>query len=374
MMRISKLLTILATFALVSTSCQTDNTNSGKDPRAVKITITQDETSSRAIGDNVADKAAVTFTDGVLLFVNPTGGITKVVDIESGSKDYTGSVVGKANLESGVLITGVPSLSSKVAFIGNPSAELKAAAKTPGTNLAALEASVASQASGGGVDKVILYNEGELAPTSNPSEFTASLQVKPVVNRFEIGKIEGTHSAGGSLTYQVRGIFIDGYHNKMGVNGTAVTTTGNITKNGDQAAAYVGNTTGGYTAALSGVVYDWASSGNLPAPAANKSWAYNLLAPAGAAMPAIVIKLDNVSVNSVAMPGEYFLTIEKFYRNSPSSGRTQILNLEQGKIFAIPTISFNENDIAVKPYQESKSATVTIELLKWAREEIEYDI
>jgi hypothetical protein len=383
-MKILNYLTAFAAFAIVSTSCQKAEVNQNSGPRTVQIKIKQEgvttgQNESRAIGDNVANKTKVTFTDGLLLFADDSNVVTLAVEVKNGTAAYDGKVVGKKELEEGVTISNIPGVSTKAAFIGNPDPKVKGKAKMIGTDIGTVMVLLQSQYSNGGVDKVSLYGEAPLTAEtggSTPNAFSASVNVKPIVTRFEIGKIEGKSSTGGTMTYNVRGIFMDFFHRAMFINGEQYLVNPDVQiLNGGLRDHYVGNNPDwrtGYDAEMSGITHDWVATGDLPKPGANKSWAYNLLAPKQMVTPRIVIVLDNVVVNGTAMQGTYFLTLGKYSR-MVNGVKTPIRYLEQGKVFALPVVSFTEKELDDEPYSTDKSVVIEIELMEWEREVLGFE-
>jgi hypothetical protein len=119
-------------------------------------------------------------------------------------------------------------------------------------------------------------------------------------------------------------------------------------------------------------VYDYDTDTYLNAgPGAAKVWAYNLLAPTSADMPAIIIKISGVVVDGTPWPGMHFLTIENFYRNP---GRILIEELEQSKVYTIADVEFDESDLTPVPYTKTKNVLVKITMLEWESEEVDYDL
>ncbi len=364
--------------------------------RAVRITISQKDTNTRGVGGKVSNNTPVTFNDGLLLFADANNDITMIVQVTDDDAGFAGSSVGKEKLDGGVWITGVPDVSTQVFFVGNPPTGTKDAAKL-GADVADLELTVSSQYDGGGVGKVTLWGgkalgrrtgTGPDGSSAGTSDFEASFDVKAVVTRLEIGAITGIHSTGKSLTYKIEGIFVDKYYDAMKANGTAITTAGSLKENGAAMSMYAPDGNDGktpalnssYTAAMSGVVYDWDTTTGLAteaatAPAGGKVWAYNLLAPAssGQTMPKILVRIGDVEVDGTEWPGPHFLTISKFY-SDPGTNQIPITALEPGHIYTISNLKFKDTDLSPVPYASSHSAHVTVKMLPWESTEVGYDI
>lgn len=356
------------------------NNNQNGDERTVQIQINRTET--RSVGAQVPNNDPVKFTSGYLLFANGADAVTMVVTINTGSATYnsTAKTVGVEALEAtgGEWITAVPGQSAKVYFIGNSPV-------TPavGNDVKTLSATVSSQwKSDGSVDNVTLYGGAALTKMTTGTgtgsggaitdeDYEATFSVSPIVARFEIGAISGDTDI---TDFQVDGIFFDNYYDAMYINGTAITTAGNLKLNGSTVAKYATDGTGGsYTTAMAGSVYDYAAAG-LTAPTAGNAWAYNLLAPTSAspAMPALVIRLSGVEVNSVAWPGDYFLTVQNFYED-PAGTPVKITQLEQRQVYVISDLEFTADDLTTEPYLKTKNVRVKINMLTWESNEVGYD-
>jgi hypothetical protein len=388
------LFVMAASAAMMFASCAKDggeNQNPNDDSRAVKVRIEYaDSDDTRGVGDPVANNTATTFTGGYLLFTDSTDEIKWVVKIESGSVAYDEETrkVGISNLsaDTGAEITGVPSSSNKVSFVGNPPAGVTPATLT---KLSAYEATVISQYSNGsagrtpqgGVANVTLFGSGALTAVTGgeANEYEASFNVKPIAARFEIEKITGKHSeAGKTLEYTLTGIFIDNYYDKMSWSG--VIAASDLKYNGDVKTRFVLNGAGGsYVTANQNAVFDNAPGAThaVFAPAGtNKVWAYNLLAPipvtgGSKVMPSIVLKFDNIKVDGTPLNKIQYITIEKFFTDQDRD--TVLEELAQGNIYVLDNIEFTEQDFDEIPHEEGITVRVKVSMLKWERKSIGWD-
>lgn len=382
-MRTNKFLTAAVTAAALLSSCvkTTEPASGDGTDRTVRITIKQQGTMTRGIGAPVEGNTAVSFTDGLLLFTDGGGKITKRVDVNATGDDIHYelgrfyNVVGKDKLATGAVITGVPIVSTKVHFIGNPAAAVEMAADEGG-NFSALKTGFIDQydATDQGVGKVTLYGEGTLSPddlTGQNVNYSASFDVLPIVTRLEIGSILWDASeASEPMTYKVTGVFINRFYTEMRVDGTI---DGWLAEHGTDPDNYLPqnvNPTGKYVTYGGMFSYipngmatetDGSANGN-----AAHVWAYNLLAPTGGQTPSIVIRLDDVTVDGVALTGSQFVTYSTFKK----SDGTPLSTLPQGRVWKINRLSFTEYDLFPAPYVKSKSVTVTATLLPWGTDEV----
>ncbi len=300
--------------------------------------------------------------------------MTFVVGIETGSAAYTeaSKMVGIDKLKEGTKITAVPNVSTKVYFIGNKPSAM--AAPAVGDIVANYTATVVSQHSAGTVANVSLFGGKAITHVSGAAadEYEAAFDVKPIAARYEIKEITGAHSGSGTFEYRLEGIFIDKYYDDMKLAGTA----GTLKSNGNVPALYVPNASGSsYVTANAGAVYDYNAAGiTLTTKPSSGVWNYNLLAPASAGMPAIIIKVSNVKVNGTVWNGgnPYYLTINSFF--TTKGGSTPLTALEQGHIYVLDNIAFNENDLGDTPYTTTKKVQVRVNMLPWESTNIGWDL
>jgi hypothetical protein len=385
-MKINLFLTAAAVIALVSSSCTSggdDNPYSG--PRDVTIRIRQEgaQPNVRALGPAIEDGTPVVFQSGLLLFTDANDLVTRIVEVKKGTSAYNGTSVGAVDLEAGVTMGGIPGISTKAAFIGNPSAALKSKANVLGVDIKTLLVNLESQyIVGGGVQNVTLFGEGPLkAAEGGVNKFEALVPVVPVASRFELGRFVGTpNEPGGTFTFELRGIFMDRICNMMHVNGLVYQGgSGNpYIINGGLISRYVENSTiseSGYSAAMKGITYDSFAEGEFPTShsISPNVWAYNVLVPTDTALiPGIVVVIDNIVVNGEPQPGPQYMTIGKF-THKVNGVTTPVKKLQQGKVYALPLIRFTEKNLAEKPFVTDKEVVIEIELKDWERIELGYD-
>ncbi len=383
-MKIKQFLAAAIAVTTMFASCSKSGDNTPKDDRTVQIRIeyvTSDDT--RAVGPQINDGAQVAFTSGFLLFTNQSDVVTWVVSIASGSGAYNESAktVGIETLKAGVQITAVPGNSTKVHLIGNVPAGV---APAVGDALSSYSATVLSQYSQGGtgrtpkggVANVALYGGNALTAVAAGAadEFEAEFDVKPITARFEIESITGAHSDNvTTFEYTVAGIFIDNYYDDMTLAGTG----SDLKTNGSDETMYLPAAAGSsYAAAMEGSVYDYNATTGLADEtvfAPSGVWAYNLLAPTAGTpeMAAIVIKLTDVKVGTVDY-GTQFLTIDTFF--TAKGGNTPLTQLEQGNIYVLDNIVFDENDFTIIPYVKTLRVRVKVNMMNWESTDIGWEL
>ena len=375
--------TFVAMFSFISCAKEKgfDNPNI---VRTVKIQVVNG-LESRAVGPHVQSHAVV-FSNGKLFFTTAGGLITKVVDIDNTANAESGGVVGIDALTAGTMIQGVPGTSTKVYVLGNITATLPAIT-VGATNISvidefALQVSHLFDVTHKAVANVPIYGApGNIQPDG--ADYKAKLTIAPTGARMEVSKVTG----GGNITgFKVEGIFINNYYSRMKLNG-ALMNVADLINSGNMPGLYIPDAVGGtYTGSLSEIVYDYAATGigyDLPGgvcspvtPEDNtKVWGYNLLAPAGAEMPHIVIRLSGVTTSLPDDPyagKTWFLTIRNFYTD-PGFNTTPITTLAARNIYRITNLFFTEEDLSENPEELFRKVTVTIDVLPWISNDIGYN-
>jgi hypothetical protein len=369
-MKIKSIFPLVAAVMALTSSCIKDQL--GPDPApegniVVDMRIQPGGVSTRSIGPSVGVNTLVTVNSGIALFTDKSGVVIKAITLTDEEN---------TRLNSGVQFTNIPIMATSAWFIGNPPLNITEAS-VMGKNVNSLTVDVASQHSGGGTDNVTLFGGGKELTQKNGANYETTFNVQPVVSRIEISPdaIRGFLSTdlSKSISFRLKGIFIDSYYNEMNIDGTF--DNSKLAVNGSAVEKYrlngvdpITGQRGSYNDELDGVVYDFATSGALSPPTGNDVWAYNLLTPVadGATMPTIVIYMTQVEINGVALAGNYYLTINKYYKDGNSAN--QFTKFSQGTVYAISNIKFTENDIAPAPYATSKNAVMKVNVLKWARE------
>lgn len=397
---------IAATTLLASCSKEETGIVNNGDERRVQVSIDRSAPNgTRATGNQVANGTDVTFGGGYLLFTNAGDVVTLVVTVsdDDDAYDKDAQTVGIDQLDkklnsAGVEIQAVPGASTKVYLVGNAPSGMTAPAVNDA--LSSYTATVLSQLStNGGVGDVSLFGGGALVKTSaeeaEVDQYESEFTVKPIAARFEIAAITGTPSGNATtFTYQIDGIFIDRYYNQMQLAGGAL--AGDLKFNYNTVGRYIPGAAGSsYTTAMARSVYDYDGTtgvaDNTNTTPATGVWNYNLLAPTSAKdgdaaatvqMPAIVISISDVVVDGEEWPGQYFLTIEKFYdlvADTEPGHEGELINgalitqLAQGNVYVIDNIDFNETDLGDITYIKTKRVAVRVNMMQWESKNIGWE-
>jgi hypothetical protein len=374
-----KYLTLLAAVLLLGfSSCSNDNevdvTDNGPS-QSVFLKIGGNTPATYSQGAPQA-AAPVTFTDGQLYFVNASGVILKHYTLTSGATSDT-NIDMTTLTGAGETITNLPGSVSAVHIVGN----VPSSVTLPATgNISAVKATVLGVATQSNIGDVSLYGSNTLtAPVSPATAYTCAVDLKPVVARIELARIEtqtGSHITG----FKVKGIFVDNYYSQGTVDGTTLSSS--YLKNNGTTASNFTDAGGSYNpaATYSGVVYDWYSaalsaSGTplavTPAMGGNV-WAYNLFATAvGSAVPRIIIRLTDITTDDSSVYADpQFITITGF-----KDGGSALSGIQAGKVYSIAAgISFDETDLAPEPNLTTIDVLVTVTLAGWTVVNVTPDI
>lgn len=370
-----KLCSFLAIVAIGMSSCKKDGItadpttqeNNGE-TMSLTLNVVQQGIQTRAAGVT-ATKASFQ-SAGLMVFASANGTILKKVNI---SVAPAAGEVSTDNLNRGsVTVNNVPAKAVSVYIIGNtPSAALtNLQAATTLDALMSVPFSISNQSA----DPAAVTVDGSGAITmSGVGQSAASVTVKPLVARIEIGSIvyaSASGQPGEAITdYDLTGIFLSNLQPSMNLNlgGSGTIATG---IRGTSATSVGEFTTANYPS--SGVIGDLnppstKSNGNLtrtPATAGNV-WGYNFFPSLSGPVPHIVLQFQNIKGTSGAQHSLFgdqyqWVTVQKF-QNGPDRITTFNRNTVY-KITAITFSNFNVGDFAEYTYN---NATVTVDVLDW---------
>lgn len=364
----------VALAALTFVSCSKDEAgeNTGSKEMTTVAIHLQDgmQTPSRASGPSISNNTTISITSGKLYFTTNAGVITKSMNLVNGGGSTAENI--DVTITTAQTIQQVPANSDKVYIVGNITG--LPVAGNISTVLNGLR-TINSQydATGKGVANVTMYGTSNLDKTV-PTNYTATVQVKPISARIEIAKF----TAGGIVTqYRVDGIFLNNYYAKSktsGVMSGTASPANDYVSNGTETdsqnpAIYIGNSTQ-YPTADAGITYDYNATGigtftsatKVYAPSSGSAWVYNLLAPTdGTQFPHIEIVMSNFNSNAGLLAKQY-ITVTGF---ADATTGQPIASFEAGKIYKIANFEFDETDLVVGPAIGRVTAQVTVSLAQW---------
>ncbi len=352
-------LAAMIAIAVLLSACNTMDENiAGVESGNVYVRVNKHTTKSNAAP--VTDPTIV-FNGGFLYFASGSGQITERLTVTDDNAALTESSVGIQTLEAGVVIA-VPANSVSVYLPANVPASITLPATGAYTVVEQTLLSLNSQYDGtGGVTVATLYGGSTItAPVPPAVDASAVIEVRPLASRIEISTITG--GTGISGTWKVDGIFINAFDLQQYID--AERYAASFQDNQSIPGNYVSGTTG-YPTADNGLYYDYNTAGigslstNVYAPAtAGNVWSYNLFA---GLLPHIVIRLTGIT----GYNDPQFLTVRTYQTGTG----TPITVFERGKIYRIPTIAFDADDLSEVPEPILQDVAVTVNLIDWTFED-----
>jgi hypothetical protein len=172
---------------------------------------------------------------------------------------------------------------------------------------------------------------------------TVTVEISPLYSRMELTEVRGT----GTITgFTVTGVFVDSYFPSFTLTGDS---SGSI-RYQSQSTNFAGvmGDTGNWVAT--------GAAGNMSAiPATGQVWAYHM---AAADLPRFIIRLENITSSSTTITGTRYITVTGYSGQAPT-------RFERGRIYQIPTITFNETQLAMTPNPTHVPITVTVRQVDW---------
>ncbi len=354
-----------------------DNTVASNDQKSVNVKLTHAE-ATRAAGAHQAS-GAVAVNDGAIYFTTEGTTVVTMYNIVKGvDTDLSDFNVGIESLEAGVTFTNLPTTVKNVHVIANLPGGGYAVSDIAGF-LANTYITIANQTD---TKDVTLYGTNGLTAngkntTTGNDLFTATFNVAPVVARFEVGKISASGSLNASAStiesFTVAGIYLDNHYKTMGIAGLAGDKyTGEVTPDNFVAANYPNMCDeSGFTTSTDGEYPAYVPTYTLQTGETAAVWGYNLLAPASAQTPILVLKLTNVVIatgNTTTYGGTKFLTVKNIYDNG-----TKITTLAPGTIYRITNLQFAEGHLVANPNPSLIDIEVDVTLMPWVAKDVTYD-
>lgn len=235
-----------------------------------------------------------------------------------------------------------------------------------GGSLSAIEAVALNITSFTVINAVTMKGSGTIT-TGTPS--TATVNVAPVVARFEIAKVEYDATAPSSLSnpvtsYNLEGIFVNNHHKTMGMNFTPI--AGQLYSSilaTDYTVTNFPAPVGDIFTGKTGVTSYTPSSG---------AWAYQFFpvdpVNAAADQPMLVIKLSNIVDPATQFTGDQYISVNKF-EDAVTPG-TYITKFDANHIYKIASIKFSNRNLSVTPGTLLQDVSVTVLVTPWVDKNI----
>jgi hypothetical protein len=170
-----------------------------------------------------------------------------------------------------------------------------------------------------------------------------TVEISPLFSRMELNEVRG----GATITgFTVTGVFVDSYFPSFTLTGDS---SGSI-RYQSQSTNFAGvmGDTGNWVAT--------GAAGNMVAvPATGQVWAYHT---ASADVPRFIVRLENITSSSTTITGTRYITVTGY--TGLSSNR-----FERGRIYQVPTITFNETQLATTPNPTHVPITVVVRQVDW---------
>lgn len=406
-MKSFKTILIIGTFALLLfASCDKGTIGQGgeddNETISVKIELQYPDAlpASKAVGEKLADKSAHWFDRGHLYFVGDDNIIYEHVTL--GLNFGSRSVTKEELLSGSFVIEGLPPAIKKCYLILNDVAALTSEGEMLDRSLRG-ESFIETNryqyrppnlnSDGGGVELVPLYGEGilQFGDPNNPNHANLGIEVGAAATRYQIGKISaGSYSykdkqdQNQTITinsFEVQGIYVNNFYSLLTLNRGP-----NFVRDFGSVRSMYSATSGQYAPNAYGERLHDQINRELIAPNLilypdeadiSKVWAYNLI-PSEGFIPHLIIKLSNVRYTDSAGGGEQtlqtqFITVQnlKFGPGHPREGDS-VTSFEENNIYTLNEVHFNYSHLTTVPYQETLSATVTVAIMSWDHNEVEW--
>ncbi|MCD7935307.1 MAG: hypothetical protein LUG98_00440 [Tannerellaceae bacterium] len=376
----------------------------GLDPNGESNVFFKLSEGTKADAAEIVDGTGVTFTDGIIYFVDGSNQIVKQFTVGQSGAQYSINAL----KTSGVIFTGIPNTASDVYIIGNHDFSTAASTTTDMSVVLAEITDLTEQVDNfGGVEKATLYGSGPLYVSSSTEyDKEANVIVNPLIGRIEIMALSTDPDDSGLdqndpedyvvASYELEGIYINNFYYQVGVHGNLINGVephnfGKIFENYDNETAGGQYLDGSSTADWRTILFDQGSPlttavNGLVEPT-NDAWAYNIFS-APNELPRIVLKLTNVKVTHWDSPtnketidrpngsvtdgsrdGIAFLTVQKYM--DIANANAELATLEAGHIYKIEDLAFTADDLTDLPEEkvtdpdDEFKVFVQVEMLPW---------
>lgn len=339
-------------------SCSDNDDMQMPDNAKKNVTLKLDLNSPSTYADGPsATNTHANLVGGYIYFTDGAGKIYNTIEMVATVTPGTGEV-SISDLATGATISDIDGNVTSVHVAGNVTNTFNIQ-----TTMGAVNALKLGFEGQGNVEEVSLSGTANLIPSG--SNYTANVNIKSVVSRLELMKIEYDGSAitlpADKITaFDITGIFVNKAYKSMTMGGTV------------SDLLYYGPTKAGdYTAA------NFRSLADVPTPPAvlgdgfpaktptgtAEVWGYQFFPVDGTSsvLPELVIRLENIAGGSFVEPTQW-LTVGKF-KNSTSGD--EITQFEANKIYKIANIKFDNDNLSPNPSTSKKKVTVTVTVLDW---------
>lgn len=337
----------LAAATMIFASCSKDEEgiNIGVKETQLSIKLAGVITTKAVEEPGVTGEGTIKLNNGYIFVLDPSGSV-----VHKEALDVDAAQAGGQRLANKVPLT------SSVYIIGNMPDGFNASGLSSLSAIRAAESEITTQRD----YKMAALANHDGQPQSVQIEYdgtaTATVTIKPLISRIELGKIKGKSNI---LSFKVTGVYVDSYKPYFTYGGTG----GEEQFEQNQSIFY------------NGINFykdegEWTADGTpmVAMPADGTVWAYNV---AAGGLPRLIIRLTGItyekSGQTVDMSNNtYFLTITGYQGMSTSA-------FERGKIYRIGGsangedngITFDDEDLSDTPNQKDVNLTVRVKISEW---------
>jgi hypothetical protein len=388
----------------------------GTDPgdmTTVKFKLSYEGLNSRALADPMETNDPLTLQPGHIFFADGSGTIVRHVGIVA---DVAGGGAGSEQVELDRVLAGeavilqVPATAQRCYILAND-----VAAKVGGdtgvtgnregndiSTILGLTATVPNLNAATDISTVVQFGSGDIVPEAGVTETEAQeydawveVDIRALTARIQVKRITGkvynyTDDEDNPQTitiddFTVEGIYVNNYYTSMTVNSTwpdgVVNHLSNIPSYSTAGTAPYSPTGNGYRLADLLNIND---TGLAVAPADNtKVWAYNVFptstsAANNANVPHVIVKLSSVTFTdsgdgdgvTPTVLTDQFLTIANIKR----AGGALLNAFEANNSYTFDNIAFDFTNLSDYPEVTELDILVTVKLLPWTDNPVEWDI
>jgi hypothetical protein len=341
---------ILAAAALVFglTSCNSDEIQHIAQSEN-QITVRIANPSSRAIGapGNTTDVPEI--INGYIFVTAPVGAVVhgEVLNVTNSTSAAGQRLAGTFNHDVKVyIVANIPTSIDLPSLVTLEA--IKAAFAEMSTQIEYLQPAMANHSGDAQNIRVVTEPDGSV-----PGVAEVAIQLSPLYARLELGAVTGT---GAVRSFTVTGVYVDEFRPQFTLEGKAHGAL-------HQQGASIN---------FAGIPAFFKTETNVAATASGTNW---VATPAGTNVwfnhvpatttPRFIVRLENLHVadqNGTPQPADggatHYLTVTGYSDSFPNG-------FERGRIYRIPSIDFNESEIAVTPNVQTVTLNVKVEVLPW---------
>jgi hypothetical protein len=332
------LLTVVAFGAVAMVSCSQETVKDGKVGELVSLNIKleglADPEPATRMTEAAGQTGQLTISNGHIFVIDPSGTVIANAAMNVGQATTTGQT-----------IPVQVATNSRVYVLGNIPNGVDVTTLTTFDRIRQTAVTISTSQQNN-------YRQAAMANVSGqPANITVTgttgsvtVEISPLYSRMELNEVRGSATITG---FTVTGVFVDSYFQSFTLTGES---SGPI-RYQSQSTNFAGvmGDTGNWVAT--------GAAGNMVAvPATGQVWAYHV---ASADIPRFIVRLENITSSTTTITGTRYITVTGY-----SSGLTSN-RFERGRIYQVPSITFNEQQLYTTPNPAHIPITVTVRQVDW---------